>query len=155
MACLLLLHGLPTAWPAAWPAYLCLSAPPPRDPTRRSLAATRVDSSGFLLGGGVQQFAFQRAPFSVKRRMALGSKTTDFLFPAAVSRISCGKAREISGKSSFFSTGQPAISKAYPLKSHRTRQEQRHLRNKLGQGCLEIRVALATYFFSMTDADQS
>ncbi|NOL46565.1 hypothetical protein [Synechococcus sp. GEYO] len=87
--------------------------------------------------------------------MALGAKTTDFQFSSAVSGIFCGKALETSGKSSFFSTGQPAISKAYPSKSHRTRQEQRHLRNKLGQGCLGKRVALATYFFSMSDTDQT
>ena len=83
--------------------------------------------------------------------MALGSKTTVFLFESAVSTISCGKDREIGGKSPFFSTGQPAISKAYPTKSHKTRQEQRHLRNNLGQGCWGVRVALATELTSMAE----
>ena len=55
------------------------------------------------------------------------------------------------GEATLFPTGIEAISKADPLKSHRTQREQRRLRSQKGEELSGIEVMLATECFVDSD----
>ena len=64
---------------------------------------------GFLLGGGIKDFLSKRARLSVKRRMALGSKTTDFLVQKVFHRFSVEKRmRQVENCLSFPQDNSPS-----------------------------------------------